>query len=125
MGSRVDCRSLVTGSEGTEAVPCDVAPCGAAPGRVSPDDVRPREAALCGVTSDVTPDDSGPCSAAPCRAQGTAAEVKSEMMGDGEAAFLAASAAGGMSGRVSPTVFAGVGDNSSSAPSLFLLNCFV
>jgi hypothetical protein len=43
--------------------------------------------------------------------------VKSEVMGDGEAAFLAASAAGGMSGRVSPTMFAGVGDDGSSAPS--------
>jgi len=38
-------------------------------------------------------------------------------MGDGEAAFLAASAAGGMSRRVSPTVFAGVGADGSSAPS--------
>jgi len=43
--------------------------------------------------------------------------VKSEVEGDGEAAFLAASVAGGMSGRVSPTVFAGVGDDGSSAPS--------
>ena len=39
------------------------------------------------------------------------------MEGDGEAAFLKASVAEGMSGRVSPTVFAGVGDDGSSAPS--------
>ena len=39
------------------------------------------------------------------------------MEGDGEAAFLAATVAGGMSGRVSPTVFAGVGNDGSSAPS--------
>ena len=32
---------LVTVSEGTEAVPCDVAPCGAAPCGVSPDDTGP------------------------------------------------------------------------------------
>ena len=70
-----------------------------------------------GVTSDVTSNESVPCSAAPCKSQGTAAEVESEMMGDGEAAFLAASAAGGMSRRVSPTVFAGVGADGSSAPS--------
>ena len=99
------------------AVPCDAASCGAAPCGVSPDDVCPREAALCGVTSDVTSDESGTCSAAPCRSQGSAAEVKSEVMGDGEAAFLAASAAGGMSGRVSLTMFAGVGADGSSAPS--------
>jgi hypothetical protein len=43
--------------------------------------------------------------------------VKSEVEGDREALFLAASVAGGMSGRVSPTVFAGVGDDGSSAPS--------
>ena len=110
-------------SEGTGAAPCAVASCGAAPGRVSPDDVRPREAGVtggpmfAGVTSDVTSNESGTCSAAPCKSQGTAAEVKSEVMGDGEAAFLAASAAGGMSGRVSPTVFAGVGADGSSAPS--------
>ena len=103
---------------GTGAVPCDVAPCGAAPGGVSPDDTGPRDAALCGVTSDGgSPEDSGPCSAAPCRAQGTAAEVKPGMEGDGEAAFLAASVAGGMPGRVSPTVSAGAGDDGSSAPS--------
>ena len=65
-------------------------------------------AAPCGVA---------PGGAAPCKAQGTAAEVKSEVEGDGEAAFLAASVAGGMSGRVTPTVFAGVGDDGSSAPS--------
>ena len=108
---------LVAVSEGTGAAPCDVAPCGAAPCGVSPDDTGPRDAALCGVTPDGgSPEDSGPCSAAPCKAQGTAAEVKTEG-GDGEAALLAASGAGGMSGSVSPTVFAGVGDDGSSAPS--------
>ena len=96
-------RAPVTVPEGIEAAPCDVAPCGAAP---------------CGVSSS----DSAPCSAAPCkgrqcRAQGTAAEVESEVAGDGEAAFLAASAAGGMSGRVSPTVFAGAGDDGGAASS--------
>ena len=70
-----------------------------------------------GVTSDVTSNESVPCRAAPCKSQGTAAEVESEVMGDGDTTFLAASAAGGMSGRVSPTVFAGVGDDGSSAPS--------
>ena len=45
------------------------------------------------------------------------AEVESEVEGDGEVAFLAATVAGGMSGRVSLTVFAGVGNDSSSAPS--------
>jgi len=70
-----------------------------------------------GVTSDVTSNESGTCSAAPCKSQGTAAEVESEVMEDGEAAFLTASAAGGMSRRVSPTVFAGVGADGSSAPS--------
>ena len=68
-------------------------------------------------STDVTSNESGTCSAAPCKSQGTAAEVESEVMGDGEAAFLAASAAGGMSRRVSPTVFAGVGADGSSAPS--------
>ena len=43
--------------------------------------------------------------------------VKSEVESDGEAAFLRASVAEGMSGRVLPTVFAGVGDDGSSAPS--------
>ena len=57
------------------------------------------------------------CSAALCKSQGMAAEVESEVMGDGEAAFLAASAAGGMSGRVSPTVFAGAGDDGGAASS--------
>ena len=105
-------------SEETGAAPCEAAPCGAAPCGVSPDDTGPRDAALCGVTSDGgSPEDSGPCSAAPCKAQGTAAEVKSEVEGDGEAAFLKASVAEGMSGRVLPTVFAGVGDDGSSAPS--------
>ena len=89
-------RAPVTVPEGTEAAPCDVAPCGAA---------------LCGVSSS----DSAPCSAAPCKAQGTAAEVESAVAGDGEAAFLAASVAGGTSGRVSPTVFAGAGDDGGVA----------
>ena len=70
-----------------------------------------------GVTSDVTSNESVPCRAAPCKSQGTAAEVESEMMGDGDTTFLAASAAGGMSGRVSLTMFAGVGADGSSAPS--------
>ena len=109
-------------SEGTGAAPCAVASCGAAPGRVSSDDVRTDVGVtggpmFAGVTSDVTSDESGTCSAAPCRSQGLAAEVKSEVMGDGEAAFLAASVAGGMSGRVSLTMFAGVGAGGSSAPS--------
>ena len=65
----------------------------------------------------VSPGDAAPCDAAPCKAQETAAEVESEVAGDGEAAFLAASVAGGMSGRVSPTVFAGAGDDGRSAPS--------
>ena len=98
----------MTVPEGTEAAPSDVAPCGAAP---------------CGVSSS----DSAPCSAAPCkgrqcRARGTAAEVESAVVGDGEAAFLAASVAGGTSGRVSPSVFAGAGDDSgaASARSRFL-----
>ena len=44
------------------------------------------------------------------------------MVGDGEAAFLAASVAAGTSGRVSPSVFAGAGDDSgaASARSRFL-----
>jgi hypothetical protein len=67
--------------------------------------------------SDVTSNESVPCSAAPCKSQGTAAEVESEVMGDGDTTFLAASAAGGMSGRVSLTMFAGVGADGSSAPS--------
>ena len=98
---------------------CAVASCGAAPGRVSSDDVLPRETGVtggpmfAGVTSDVTSNESGTCSAAPCKSQGTAAEVESEMVGDGEAAFLA----GGMSGRVSLMMFAGVGADGSSAPS--------
>ena len=43
--------------------------------------------------------------------------MESEVVGDGEAVFLAASAAGGMSGRVSPTVFAGAGDDGGAASS--------
>ena len=94
-------RAPVTVPEGIEAAPCDVAPGGAAP---------------CGVSSS----DSAPCSAAPCkgrqcRAQGTAAEVESAVAGDGEAAFLAASVAGGTSGRVLPTVFAGAGGDGGAA----------
>ena len=110
-------------SEGTGAAPCAVASCGAAPGRVSPDDVRPRETGVtgvpmfAGVKSDVTSNESASCSAAPCKSQGTAAEVESEVMEDGDMTFLEASAAGGMSGRVSLTMFAGVGADGSSAPS--------
>ena len=70
-----------------------------------------------GGTSEVTSNDSVPVRAAPCKSQGTAAEVESEVMGDGDTTFLAASAAGGMSGRVSLTMFAGVGADGSSAPS--------
>ena len=50
-------------------------------------------------------------------AQRTAVEVKSEAAGDGGAAFLAASAAGGMSERVPPTVFTGAGDDGDTASS--------
>ena len=64
-----------------------------------------------------SPEDSGLCSAELCKAQGTAAEVKSEVEGDGQVAFLAASVAGGMSGRVLLMVFTGVGNDGSSAPS--------
>ena len=108
----------MTVSEGTEAVLCDVASCGAALCRVSLDDTSPWDAVLCGVTlCGGLPEGSGPCSAAPCKAQGTSAEVKLEVEGDREAAFLAASVAGEMSGRVSLTVFTGVGNDGSSAPS--------
>ena len=121
IGGRVtgsDAEGPVTVPEGTGAVPCDAAPCGAAPCGVSLSDAAPCNTALGGVAPCcVSLPDSAPCSAAPCKAQGTAAEVESEVMGDGDMTFLAASAAGGMSGRVSPTVFAGVGDDGSSAPS--------
>ena len=108
----------MTVPEGTGAAPCDVAPCGAAPCGVSPSDTAPCDAALCGIAPcGVSSGDSAPCSAALCKTQGTAAEVESEVEGDGEAAFLAASVAGGMSGRVSPTVFAGAGDDGGAASS--------
>ena len=70
-----------------------------------------------GVTLDVMSNESILCRATPCKSQGTAAEVESEVMGDRDTTFLAASAAGGMSGRVSLTMFAGVGTDGSSAPS--------
>ena len=115
---------LVTVSEGTEAAPCDVGLCGAAPCGGSLNDTAPCDAALsravtpCGVAPcGGSSGESAPCSAAPCKPQCTAAEVESEVEGDGEAAFLADSAAEEMSGRVSPTVFAGVGGDGSSAPS--------
>jgi hypothetical protein len=117
----------VTVPEGTGAAPCDVTPCGAAPCGLSPSDSAPCDAALCGVAPcGVSSGDSAPCGAAPCKAQGTAAEVKSEVAGDGEAAFLAASVAGGTSGRVSPTVFAGAGgDGGAASPrSRFLAERF-
>ena len=108
----------MTVSEGTGAAPCGVALCGAAPCGVSPNDTALCDAALCGVAlCGVSSCDSAPCGAAPCKAQGTAAEVESEVVGDGEAAFLAASVAGGMSGRVSPMVFAGAGDDGGAASS--------
>ena len=114
-------KMLVSVSEGTGAAPCAVASCGAAPGRVSSDGVQTDVGVtggpmFAGVTSDVTSNESVPGSA-PCKSQGTAAEVESEVMGDGDTTFLAASAAGGMSGRVSLTMFAGVGADGSSAPS--------
>ena len=92
---------------------CGVAPCG-----VSLCDAVLCDTALCGVAPcGVSPCDAVPCNAALCKAQGTAAEVESEVAGDGEAAFLAASVAGGMPGRVSPTVFAGAGDDGGAASS--------
>jgi hypothetical protein len=117
----------VTVPEGTGATPCDVAPCGAAPCGVSPSDTAPCDAVLCGVAPcGVSSGDSAPCSAAPCKKQRTIAEVKSEVAGDGEATFLAASVTGGMSGRVSPTVFAGAGGDggAASARSRFLAERF-
>ena len=82
-------KMLVSVSEGTGAAPCAVASCGAAPGRVSSDDVRTDVGVtggpmFAGVTSDVTSNESVPCRAAPCKSQGTAAEVESEVMGDGD-----------------------------------------
>ena len=75
--------------EGTGAVPCGVAPCGAAPCGVSSDDTAPCDVALCGVAPcGGSSWDSAPCSAAPCKAQWKAAEVESEVEGDGEVAFL-------------------------------------
>ena len=109
---------LVTVSEETGAVLCGVAPCSAAPCRVLLSNTALCDTALCGVAPcGVSPEDSAPCSATPCKAQWTAAEVESEVEGDGEAAFLVASVAGGMLERVSLTVFAGVGDDGSAAPS--------
>ena len=114
---------LVTVSEGTGAAPCAVASCGIDSGRVSSDDVR-TDVGVTGLppmfaegTSRTTSDESFPCRPYTCKSQGTAAEVESEVMGDGDMTFLAASAAGGMSGRVSLTMFAGVGADGSSAPS--------
>ena len=112
------CWKMLAVLEGTEAVLCDVAPCGAVPCGVSLDDTGLWDAVLCGVTPcGGSPEDSSLCRAAPCKAQGMAAEVKSWMEGDGEAVFLAASVAGGMSGRVLLTVFMGVGNDGSLAPS--------
>ena len=118
-------RGLVTMSEGTEAAPCPVL-------KLRRDEVRCRDTSpvrCAGVSpSDTAPWDTQSICVAPCgvspgdsaRAEagaGGAAVVKPEVEGDGEAAFLKASVAEGMSGRVSPTVFAGVGDDGSSAPS--------
>ena len=84
---------LVVVSEGTGAAPCAVASCGAAPGRVSSDDVRTDVGVtggpmFAGGTSEVTSNESVPCRAAPCKSQGTAAEVESEVMGDGDTTSL-------------------------------------
>ena len=121
VGGRVtgsDAEGPVTVPEGTGAALCDVALCGVALCCVSPCDAAPCDTALCGVaTCGVSPCDAAPCNAAPCKAQGMAAEVESEVVGDEEAAVLAASVAGGMSGRVSPTVFAGAGDDGGAASS--------
>ena len=95
-------------SGGTGAAPCAVASCGAAPGRGSSDGVR-TDSGVTGMrgiespmfaegTSRTTSDDSFPCRPYTCKSQGTAAEVEAEVMGDGDTTFLAASAAGGMSG---------------------------
>ena len=107
---------LVTVSEGTRAVLCDVAPCSAALCRVSLSDTTLCDTVLCSVTPcGVSSGDSALCSAALCKAQGTAAEVESEVEDDGEVVFLAASVAGGMPGRVSPMVFAGAGGDGGAA----------
>ena len=95
----------MTVSEGTGAAPCAVALCSAALGRVSSDDVQTDVGVtgglmFAGVTLDVTSNESVLCSAVLCKSQGTAAEVESEVMGDGDTMFLVASVAGGMSGRV-------------------------
>ena len=115
-------KMLVSVSEGTGAALCVVALCSAAPGRVSSDDVQTDVSItgglmFTGVMSDVTSNKSVLCRATLCKSQGMAAEVESEVMGDGDMTFLVASAAGGMSGRVSLTMFAGVGADGSSAPS--------
>ena len=108
----------MTVPEGTEAAPSDVAPCGAAPCGVSSSDAAPCNAALGGVAPcGVSLPDSAPCSAAPCKSQRTAAEVESEVAGDGESAFLTDSAAGRIPGRVSQTVFAGAGGDGGTASS--------
>ena len=111
-------------SEGTGAAPCDVAPCGAAPCGGSPNDTAPCDAALsravtpCGVAPcGGSSGEAAPCSAAPCKAQRTAAEVESEVTGDGESAFPTDSTAGRMPGRVSQTVFAGAGGDGGTASS--------
>ena len=73
----------MTVPEETGAAPCGVAPCGVAPCGVSPSDTAPCDTALCGVTPcGVSPSDAPPCDAAPCKAQGTAAEVESEVAGE-------------------------------------------
>ena len=113
---------MVSVSEGTGAALCVDASCGAALGQVLSDGVRTDVGVtggpmFAGGTSRTTSNKSFLCRLYMCKSQGMAAGVESEVMGDRDMTFLAASAAGGMSGRVSLMMFAGVGTNGSSAPS--------
>ena len=93
--TRLDAEGPVTVPEGTRATLCGVVPCSVALCGVSPCDAVLCDTTLCGVVlCGVLLGNAAPCDAALCDTQGTAAEVESEVAGDGQAVFLAASVAG-------------------------------